>query len=97
MRKITMWTVGICVLSLIVVVTSCQCGAPAATPASTPSPTLPPTPAPTPTPTALTTLVYENREHGFSIEYPEGWTERAGMAGIAFVLVFRDPDGHVTE
>ena len=109
MRKLTMWAMGICLLSLIVVVTGCQCGAPATTP--TPLPTQPPTPAPTPTPSpsptptpmptptppALTMTLYENTEHGFSIEYPEGWTERSGMAGIAFSLVFRDPDGHVTE
>ena len=109
MRKVTMWTVGICLLSLIVVVTGCQCGAtappPAPEPTLTPSPTPAPTPTPspspaptlTPTPTALTMTLYENMEHGFSIEYPEGWTERSVIAGIAFSLVFRDPDGHVTE
>ncbi|MBA7675899.1 hypothetical protein ES703_84138 [subsurface metagenome] len=103
MRKVAMWAVGICLLPLVVVVTGCQCGAPATTstppPTPAPTPTLSPSPAPTPTPTppALTMTLYENGEHGFSIEYPEGWTERSGMAGIAFSLVFRDPDGHVTE
>ena len=81
--------------TLVLFTVSCQCGAPA----TAPPPTLPPTPAPMPAPTppALTMTLYENTEHGFSIEYPERWTERSGMAGLAFSLVFRDPDGHVTE
>jgi len=103
MRKVTMWTMGICLLSLIVVVTGCQCGAPATTP--TPPPTPPPTPAPTPTPTptptstptsALTMTLYENTEHGFSIEYPEGWADSLHGAGTGFQFQFNEPEGSLS-
>jgi len=98
MRKVTMWTVGICLLSLIVVVTGCQCGAPATIPAATPTPasTPSPAPAPPPTPTALTTTLYENGEHGFSIEYPEGWTEKPRESTISFGFQFSEPEGSLS-
>jgi len=98
MRKVTMWTVGICLLSLIVVVTGCQCGAPATIPAATPTPasTPSPAPAPPPTPTALTTTLYGNGEHGFSIEYPEGWTEKPRESTISFGFQFSEPEGSLS-
>ncbi len=39
---------------------------------------------------------YENMEHGFSIEYPEGWIESERTAGLGFSIEFRDPEGHLT-
>jgi hypothetical protein len=39
---------------------------------------------------------YENTEHGFSIEYPEGWIESERTAGQSFSIEFRDPEGHLT-
>lgn len=39
---------------------------------------------------------YENTEHGFSIEYPEGWNESERRAGLGFSIEFRDPEGHLT-
>ncbi len=96
MRKVTMWTVGICLLSLIVVVTGCQCGATAPPPAPEPTLTPSPTPAPTPTPTALTMTLYENTEHGFSIEYPEGWADSLHGATTTFQLQFNEPEGSLS-
>ncbi len=81
MRKLTMSAVGICLLALVVTVTGCQCGAP--------------TPAPTPTPTPLSMATYENTEHGFSIEHPEGWTERSRVLGTSFIFEFEDPEGRL--
>lgn len=54
-----------------------------------------PTPPPTPPPTApvIPMTLYENTEHGFSIEYPEGWTENVLRPGAYFKLEFRDPEG----
>lgn len=46
----------------------------------------------TPAPEAATAL-YENTEHGFSIEYPEGWAENAYGTGIGFILQCNEPEG----
>ena len=43
--------------------------------------------------TPTTTTLYENAEHGFSIEYPEGWTESAQELGALFALACTEPDG----
>jgi len=43
-------------------------------------------------PTIPMTL-YENTEHGFSIEYPEGWTENIVRPGAWFSIEFKDPEG----
>ena len=40
--------------------------------------------------------VYENTEHGFSIEYPEGWTENVIRPGALFYIEFSDPEGQLT-
>ena len=79
MRKVTMWTVGICLLSLVAVVGGCQSGARA--------------PTATPTPTQLPMASYENTEHGFSIEYPEGWAQQSHGAATSFQFKFNDPEG----
>jgi len=50
----------------------------------------------TPTPTSVAMTLYENTEHGFSIEYPEGWIEKAQGAGAYFSIEFRDPEGRLT-
>ncbi len=42
-------------------------------------------------PTPMT--LYESTEHGFSIEYPEGWTESAQELGASFSVDFADPEG----
>jgi len=49
----------------------------------------------TPTPTLIPMTPYENTEHGFSIEYPEGWAESARGVGTYFSIEFRDPEGHL--
>ena len=44
-----------------------------------------------------TTLqVYRDTEHGFSIEYPEGWTENTQGSGAQFSIDFQDPEGRLT-
>ena len=53
-------------------------------------------PTPTPTPTPIPMTLYENTEHGFSIEYPEGWTENVQELGAYFILEFRDSEGRLT-
>ena len=50
----------------------------------------------TPTPTPIPITLYENTEHGFSIEYPEGWIEKAQGLGAYFLIEFRDPEGRLT-
>jgi len=47
----------------------------------------------TPTPTSIPIALYESTEHGFSVEYPEGWIESAQGAGTYFSAEFRDPEG----
>ena len=42
-------------------------------------------------PTPMT--LYESTEHGFSIEYPEGWTESAQELGAFFFLGCTEPEG----
>jgi hypothetical protein len=37
--------------------------------------------------------LYENTEHGFSIEYPEGWTQQSHGAATSFQFQFNDPEG----
>lgn len=101
MRKLTVWAVGICLIALVAIVAGCQCGAPAGTPAPAPTPTPAPeleseqTPATTPTsaPSALTMTLYESAKHGFSIEYPEGWTESSHGAATSFYLQANEPEG----
>ncbi len=46
-----------------------------------------------PSPPSIPMTLYENTEHGFSIEYPEGWTENVLRPGAYFKLEFRDPEG----
>jgi len=46
--------------------------------------------APTPMP------LYESTEHGFSIEYPEGWTESTRGLGLVFALELKDPEGRLS-
>jgi hypothetical protein len=49
--------------------------------------------SPAATPTSMT--LYESMEHGFSIEYPDGWTESTQGVGTYFSIEFRDPEGHL--
>ena len=79
MRKLTMSAMSICLLALVVLVTSCQCGAPATTSE--------------PAPPTLTMTYYESAEHGFSIEYPEGWAQQSHGAATSFQFQFNDPEG----
>jgi len=39
--------------------------------------------------------LYESTEHGFSIEYPEGWTENVQRAGAYFFLEITDSEGRL--
>jgi len=48
-------------------------------------------PAATPAPSAIPMALYENTEHGFSIEYPEGWAENVQELGTNFSFEFKDP------
>ena len=50
------------------------------------------TPAETPTPMTI----HQSTEHGFSIEYPEGWAESTQGAGTQFSIEFTDPEGLLT-
>jgi len=50
--------------------------------------------ASTPPPPPMT--LYENAEHGFSIEYPEGWTEKSREAATSFSFQFNDPEGRLS-
>jgi len=50
----------------------------------------------TPTPPSIPMTLYQGTEHGFSIEYPEGWTESTQGAGTQFSFDFQDPEGHLT-
>ncbi len=51
-----------------------------------------PTPTPVPTPTPIPMTLYESTEHGFSIEYPEGWTESAQGMGTYFSVQLTNPE-----
>ncbi len=48
---------------------------------------------PTPTATPIPVTIYESTEHGFSIEYPEGWTESEQGMGTYFSISFLNPGG----
>lgn len=47
-------------------------------------------------PTSIEMGTYENTEHGFSLQYPEGWTENMQGAGTQFSIDFTDPEGRLT-
>jgi hypothetical protein len=100
MLKVTMWAAGICLVALVVIVAGCQCGAPTTTPETTTPPTqpttLPATPELTPAPPALTMALFETTEHGFSIEYPEGWAENAREAATSFQFQCNEPEGRLS-
>jgi hypothetical protein len=49
----------------------------------------------TPTPTSMPITLYENTEHGFSIEYPEGWIDSTRGVGTYFSAEFREPEGRL--
>ena len=42
--------------------------------------------------TSTPMTLYESTEHGFSIEYPEGWTESAQELGALFALACTNPE-----
>jgi hypothetical protein len=88
------------IAALALLAAGCQCGTPETTPSPTqpaaPPTTTPATPEPTPTPPAPTMTLYENTEHGFSIEYPEGWTENAHGAATSFYLQCNEPEGSLS-
>jgi hypothetical protein len=101
MRKLSVWTVIISLVTLVVVVAGCQCGATSTTsttpstttPASTLSPTTPSTSTSTPAGTALPLTLYESTEHGFSIEYPQGWVANTYEAATSFRLQVGESEG----
>jgi hypothetical protein len=42
--------------------------------------------------TSTSMALYESTEHGFSVEYPEGWTESTWDMGAEFSFSFADPE-----
>ena len=50
----------------------------------------------TPEDTSVPMTLYQSTEHGFSIEYPEGWAESPQGAGTQFSIDFTDPEGLLT-
>jgi len=40
--------------------------------------------------------LYQSTEHGFSIEYPEEWTESTQDSGTQLSIAFTDPEGRLT-
>ncbi len=88
------------IVTLVLFAAGCQCGAtditpaPETTPASeTPVPELasPSTPTPAPAQEETVMTLYENTEHGFSIEYPEGWVEYVYGATTGFHFLCNEP------
>ncbi len=76
------WRIVACITgSLVLLVLVSGCGGSAATPT---------------TPT-ISMAIYENTEHGFSVKYPEEWTENEQGIGTQFLLEFKDPEGCLTE
>ena len=69
----------LCVCFLVLVVVAAGC---AGLPAAPTAPSIPMT-------------LYENTEHGFSIKYPEGWTENVQEAGATFSLECKEPQGRL--
>jgi len=47
-------------------------------------------------PTSIEMITYENAEHGFSIQYPEGWTGGMQGSGAQFSIDFTNPEGRLT-
>jgi len=47
-------------------------------------------------PTSIEMITYENAEHGFSIQYPEGWTGGRQGSGAQFSIDFTNPEGRLT-
>ncbi|MCK4273339.1 MAG: DcrB-related protein [Dehalococcoidales bacterium] len=82
------------IVTLVLFVAGCQCGATDTTPA--PAPTLPSTPTPAPAQEETAMTLYENTEHGFSIEYPEGWAENTRGAGTSLQFLFNEPEGSLS-
>jgi hypothetical protein len=105
MQKLSVWAVLICLVTLVVIVTGCQCGTSTTTPPavtetvtttviSTQAPSTPSVPSSTtPADTVLSMTLYENTEHGFSIEYPQGWIESTYPAATSFRLQVRESEG----
>jgi len=50
----------------------------------------------TPEDTSIPMTLYQSTEHGFSIEYPEEWTESTQDSGAQFSVNFTDPEGLLT-
>ena len=48
-------------------------------------------PSAAPATPSIPMALYENTEHGFSIEYPEGWAENVQELGTNFSFEFKDP------
>jgi hypothetical protein len=53
------------------------------------------TPALTPAATPTSMTIYESTEHGFSIEYPDGWIESTQGAGTYFSVDFGESEGRL--
>jgi hypothetical protein len=49
----------------------------------------------TPAPASIPMTLYESTKHGFSIEYPDGWSESTQGIGTYFSIEFKDPEGRL--
>ena len=73
MKKLLYVVLSVIVISGLIL---SGCGEPEPAPETpVPAPTPPSSPTPTATPPETVMTLYENTEHGFSIEYPEAWAE----------------------
>jgi hypothetical protein len=79
----------------------CQCGATTATPSpgtttASETPPVSTSPAlessPVSTTPSMTMVLYENTEHGFSFQYPEGWTEFTHSGATSFYIQYKNPE-----
>ncbi len=84
------------VLALFIV--GCQCGTTAATTtsATTTATTSTSTQTTTPGSPALTMTLYENTEHGFSFEHPEGWDENTHGGPTSCYFICNEPEGSLS-
>jgi hypothetical protein len=111
MRK-TVWALSISLLILAVIAAGCGApeatptttsppvttSPTATTQSTTPPPSTTPTPASTPAPEETTPVLtfYESTEHGFSIEYPEGWIESIHRGATSAYFQFGNPEGSLS-
>lgn len=92
-------------VTLVLLVAGCQCGVEETNPATettltpegqAPEPELPSTPTSAQAPEETVMTIFESTEHGFSIEYPEGWVENTHGATTSFQFQFKESQGNLS-